>query len=120
VFLGAAANYVILAKAGISSVPGSVITGDIAVSPAAISYVTGFSLTSDSSGKFSTSTQVVDGVVKGADQISPTPSQLTTAISAMETAYTAAKGLSCPAANIIKTDLSGAYDRGKIRVNFYF
>jgi hypothetical protein len=107
VFLGTAENYAILAKAGISSVPGSLIKGDIAVSPAAISYVTGFSLTADASNVFSTSTQVV-GEVKGADQISPTPSRLTTAISDMEAAYTAAKGASCPAANIIKTDLSGA------------
>jgi hypothetical protein len=86
-----AGNYVILAKSGISTVPTSVITGDIAISPIAAAAMTGFSLTLDSSGKFSTSSQLV-GHAHGADYAAPTPSQLTTAVSAMEAAYTDAAG----------------------------
>jgi hypothetical protein len=45
--LGAAGNYVILTKSGISSVPGSDITGDVAVSPIAWTAMTGFSMVLD-------------------------------------------------------------------------
>jgi hypothetical protein len=87
--LGTAASFVILTKAGISTAPDSSITGDIGVSPAAATYLTGFSLTADSSGTFSTSGQIT-GSAWAANYISPTPSKMTTAISDMETAYTAA------------------------------
>jgi hypothetical protein len=50
VLLGAAGNYVILAKTGISTVHTSGITGDIAVSPIAAAAITGFDLTMASSG----------------------------------------------------------------------
>jgi hypothetical protein len=40
--LGAAGNYVILAKTAINNNPGSAITGDLGLSPAATSYITGF------------------------------------------------------------------------------
>ena len=43
--LGTAGNYVILAKSKISNVPTSAITGDLGLSPAAESYITGFSQT---------------------------------------------------------------------------
>ncbi|KAF8151925.1 antifreeze protein [Mycena galopus ATCC 62051] len=56
--LRSAANYAILAKTGVSTVPPSVITGSIAVSPIAATGLTGFSLTVDSTGQFSTSAQV--------------------------------------------------------------
>ncbi len=56
--LGTAGNYVILAKSGISVVPTSKITGDIAVSPAAATYITGFSLIADSTKAFATCPQV--------------------------------------------------------------
>ncbi len=87
VLLGAAGNYVVLAKAAISTVPASVLTGDIAVSPAAATYITGFSLTADASTTFATSTQVV-GRVYAASYTAPTPTILTTAVSNMEGAYT--------------------------------
>ena len=45
--LGMAGNYAILAKSGISTVPKSVITGDIAVSPIGSTAITGFSLSKD-------------------------------------------------------------------------
>jgi hypothetical protein len=42
--LGAAGKFAILAKSGISTVPASVITGDIGVSPIDSTSMTGFSL----------------------------------------------------------------------------
>ncbi len=89
--LGGAGNFVILAKSGISTVPTSAITGNIGVSPAAATYITGFSLTADSTNVFSTSPQIT-GKVYAADYASPTPSNLTTAVSDMETAFTDAAG----------------------------
>jgi hypothetical protein len=88
-----AGNYVILAKTGISTVPTSVITGDIAVSPIAATAMTGFSLSADSGGTFSTSTQLVgDGKAYAANYAPPIPAHLTTAVSEMEAAYTDAAG----------------------------
>jgi len=89
--LGMAGNYAILAKSGISTVPASVITGDIGVSPAAATYMTGFSLILDPSNAFSTSTQVI-GNVYAADYLPPTPMNLTTAVLDMQAAYTDAAG----------------------------
>jgi hypothetical protein len=89
--LGAAGDFAILAKSGISSVPASAITGDIGVSPAAATFITGFSLTADASEVFSTSPQVV-GNVYASDYAPPTPSDLTTAIGDMELAFTDAAG----------------------------
>jgi hypothetical protein len=86
-----AGNYVILAKTGISTVSPSVITGDIAVSPAAATTMTGFDSTTDSTGTFSTSAQIT-GKAYAADYAEPTPTDLNTAVSAMETAYTDADG----------------------------
>jgi hypothetical protein len=57
--LGTAGDFAILAKTGISTVPTSVITGDIGVSPATGATMAGFSLSSDLSATFSTSTQVI-------------------------------------------------------------
>jgi hypothetical protein len=93
--LGTAGNYVILAKSGISTVPPSAITGDLGVSPIDSSAITGFSLTLDSSGQFSTSSQVT-GKLYGPDYASPTPVNLTTAVSDMQTAYTDAAGRTLP------------------------
>jgi hypothetical protein len=89
--LGTAGNYAILAKTGISTVPASDITGDIAVSPIAAEAITGFSLALDSEGAFSTATQFT-GKAYAADYLSNTPTLLTTAVSNMETAYTDAAG----------------------------
>jgi hypothetical protein len=82
-----AEDYVILAKSGISTVPKSAITGDIAVSPIASTAITGFSLTLDSLAQFSTSTQVV-GEVYAASYGGATAAALTVAVGDMETAYT--------------------------------
>jgi hypothetical protein len=89
--LGAAGNFAILAKSGISSVPPSVVTGDIGVSPAAATFISGFSLTVDATNEHSASAQVT-GNVYASDYAEPTPTALTTAVSDMETAFTDAAG----------------------------
>jgi len=89
--LGVAGGYAILAKSGVSTVPTSAITGNLGVSPAAASFITGFSLTADSTNVFSTSPQVT-GKVYAADNTPPTPSNLTTAVGDMLLAFTEAAG----------------------------
>lgn len=93
--LGAAANYVILAKTGVSTVPTSAVTGDIGISPAAATFLTGFSLTLGAGAAFATSSQVT-GQLFAPGYAAPTPANLTAAISAMETAYTNAAGRTLP------------------------
>lgn len=89
--LGASGDFVILAKTGISTVPLSSVTGNIGVSPIAHGGMTGFAETMDASNTFSTSTQVVGNLYAG-DYASPSPGNLTTAVLAMQTAYTDAAG----------------------------
>jgi hypothetical protein len=89
VSLGSAGNYVILAKSAINNSPISAITGDIGLSPAATSYIAGFSLTNATG--FATSAQVT-GSIFAADMADPTPANLTTAVDNMITAYNDAAG----------------------------
>lgn len=91
VTLGTAGNFAVLAKSGIATVPPSVITGDLGVSPVAATYITGFSLTANASNVFSTSTQVT-GKIYAADYASPTPTAMTSAVGDMERAFTDAAG----------------------------
>jgi hypothetical protein len=84
--LGTAGNFAILAKAAISTVPDSAVTGDLGISPAAATFVTGFALTLNASNEFSTSSQVT-GRVYAADYAPPTPESLTAAVSDMEIAF---------------------------------
>jgi hypothetical protein len=93
VLLGASGKYAILAKSAISNVPTSAVTGDLGLSPAAASYVTGFPMTR--AGASWTSPQVV-GNIFAADNDPPTPSNLTTAIDNMQAAYTDAAGRPTP------------------------
>ena len=86
---GTSGNYAILAKAGISTVPNSVITGNIAVSPIAGTAMTGFSSTSALDGSAATSDQV-SGYLYGANYLLDTPAVLTQAVSDMQAAYTEA------------------------------
>ncbi|TFK32144.1 antifreeze protein [Crucibulum laeve] len=95
VFLGQAGSYVIFAKSGVSTVPSSKITGDIALSPAASTFLTGFSLTKSAVGTSASSVQVV-GSLFAADFKSPTPSLLTTGANSMITAFNDAAGRSNP------------------------
>jgi hypothetical protein len=94
VLLGSAGNFVILAKTGVSTVPTSAITGDVGVSPAATSYLTGFSLTKV--GTISATSPQVTGSLYGADMTPPTNTKLTTAVLDMQAAYTDAAGRPTP------------------------
>lgn len=104
--LGQASSYVILTKTGVSNVPTSAITGDIGVSPIAAVAITGFDLVADASNQFSTSPQVT-GKIYAADYAVPSPNNLTTAISNMETAYTDAAGRAADYTELYSGDISG-------------
>jgi len=93
--LGLAGTYAILAKSGISTTGSTLITGDIGVSPIDSTAITGFGLTLDASNQFATSSLLV-GKAYAADYTEPTPANLTTAVSNMETAYTDAAGRTLP------------------------
>ena len=93
--LGTSGNFVVLAKTAISTVPTSHITGNIGVSPAAATFITGFSLVADSTNVFSTSSQIT-GKAYAANYAVPTPINLTTAVANMQTAYTDAAGRPTP------------------------
>lgn len=104
--LGTAGNFVILSKAGITNVPTSAITGDIGVSPIDWTAITGFSLIADATNEFSRSPQI-NGKAFGANNASPTPSNLTTAISNMETAFVDATGRPADYLELYSGDISG-------------
>jgi len=67
----------------------------IGVSPITSTAVTGFSLSLDATNLFASSGQIT-GQVRAPDYAAPTPSNLTTAVGNMETAYTDAAGRSNP------------------------
>ncbi len=96
--LAAAASYSLLAKTAITNVTGSAIVGgNVGLSPAAATFITGFSMIADPSGQYSTSVSVVaPGKIYAANYAVPTPSNLTTAVSAMQAAYTDAAGRPTP------------------------
>ena len=93
VLLGTSGNYVILAKTAVSTTGTTSIIGNVAVSPAAQSFLTGFSETLV--GTYATS-DLVTGMLYAADMTPPTPDTLTTAVSDMQTAYTDAAGRVTP------------------------
>lgn len=84
--LRSAGQYVILAGAQISTAPPSTVTGDLGLSPAAASALTGFSLTPDVTHAFATAPQVT-GRLYAADDAAPIPAELTAAMADMETAF---------------------------------
>ena len=111
--LGTAANYVILDEAAVSFTPIAAsgvpptITGNIGVSPAAASFITGFSLVLDAAKCFSTSTQVTGklyaadySTANGCTAAPDTATLLTTAVGDKNTAYTSAAAMApaggCP------------------------
>ncbi|MGM0613134.1 MAG: ice-binding family protein [Bacteroidota bacterium] len=89
--LGSGGDYAILSKTAINNSGTSAISGDLGLSPAATSYITGLALT-DFTG-YATSAQV-SGKVFAADMADPTPINLTTAVNNMNTAYNNAAGRS--------------------------
>ena len=95
--LGSSGNFAILAKTGISATGATSVAGDMGVSPAAATYMTGFGLIADSSNQFSTSS-LLNGKAFAANYAPPTPAKMTTAVSDMQTAYTDAAGRTNPTA----------------------
>jgi len=93
--LGTAGNFVILAKTGVSTTGTTSVIGDIGVSPAAASFITGFGLIADSTNTFSLSS-LVTGKIYASNYATPTPAKMTTAISDMKTAFTDAAGRTLP------------------------
>lgn len=92
-----AGNFEILAKTGISTTGTTLVVGDIGVSPAEASYITGFGLVLPAASAFSTSASVV-GKVYAPSYANPTPANMSTAVSDMESAYTDASGRTNPTA----------------------
>ena len=112
VSLGSAANYVVLAKAGVSTVPSSAITGNVGLSPNARVGLTGWSLISEPTDTYFTSAQVAaPGKLYAADNVGGTTSvDLTTAVGDMQTAYTDAAGRTATSAattNLLGGNLIG-------------
>jgi hypothetical protein len=93
--LGTAGNFAMLAKTKISTTGTTHINGNIGISPAAATFITGFALILPAGGAFSTSS-LVTGNIYAPTYASPTPANMTTAISNMETAYTDAAGRTLP------------------------
>lgn len=89
--LRSAGNYVILAASHVSNIPTSDITGNIGISPAAGSFLTGFSLSYTVGNPSATAAQVA-GLLYASDYAAPTPSVLTTAKGDLTTAYNDAAG----------------------------
>ena len=110
--LGSASTFVILAKSGIDSVPNSVITGNLGVSPIDSTGITGFSLTVDGGNTFATSTQV-NGKLYAPDYTPPTPANLTAAVGAMEAAYNDAAGRTTPDFTELAGGLIGGLTLGR-------
>jgi hypothetical protein len=99
--LGSAVNYTILAKTGVSTVPSSVVTGNVGLSPASRGFLTGWSLISESTDTGFTSAQLV-GNLYAADNVGGTTSVgLTTAVGDMQTAYTAAAGMATAGGGLV-------------------
>jgi hypothetical protein len=94
--LGKAGNYSILTKTGVSTTGTTHVQGNIGVSPIAATAITGFGL-KRVAPTYSTSS-LVTGYIYAANYAAPVPSNLTTAISNMLTAYNDAAGRKNPTA----------------------
>jgi len=105
--LGTAGDFVILAQTGVTTTGLTHVTGDIGISPAAATLITGFNLTADNTNTFSTSS-LVTGKIYAANYTSPTPTKMTTAVGDMQTAYTNAANRTLPDHSELYTgDLTG-------------
>lgn len=99
-------NYAILAGSGISNNPTSSIKGDIALSPAASSFITGFSLIYTSGDEQASSSQIT-GKVFGSDYASPTPTKLISAKGDLTTAYNDAAGRTSTSIVLLDGNIGG-------------
>ena len=104
--LNTAGGFTLLTKTGITTTGPTKVTGDIGTSPITYASLTGFDLTLDGGGKYSTS-PLVDGKVFAADYAVPTPAKMSQAVSDMEAAYTDAAGRPDP----VDTELGGRHRR---------
>jgi uncharacterized protein YjdB len=86
--LGEAGKFAVLSKAAITNVPLSIITGEVGISPAAGSFITGLTCP-EVTGSTSFPIHVPSGASRPCDVVDP--SYLTTVIGNMQTAYTAAQ-----------------------------
>ncbi len=93
--LRTAGSFVILTETGVTTTGTTTVVGNMGVSPIAATAMTGFGLIADSTNTFSTSS-LVTGKIYAADYASPTPANMTTAVSDMETAFTDAAGRTLP------------------------
>lgn len=90
--LGTAGDFAILSKAGISTTGVTLITGNIGVSPIDHTAITGFDLIGVPANDLFLTSTLVTGNIYAANLVPPTPSNMGTAISNMETAFTDAQG----------------------------
>lgn len=95
--LRSTAGFVILAGSRVSNIPTSAITGDIGLSPASRSFITGFGLTE------------VTGTIYAADDVAPAgvPAMLTAAKGDLTTAYNDAAGRTTPDMVLLSGNLGG-------------
>lgn len=95
--LQSTAGFAILAGSLISNVPTSAITGDVGLSPAARSFITGFGLTE------------VTGTIYASDDVSPAgvPAMLTAAKGDLTTAYNDAAGRTATDIVLLAGNLGG-------------
>ena len=89
--LGTAGNFVILGETAVTTTAGTSVVGDIGISPAAATFITGFGLIADPSNVFSTSS-LVTGNIYASDYAVPTPANMGIAIGDMMTAESDAAG----------------------------
>jgi hypothetical protein len=125
--LGTAGNYVVLAKTAITGALGSVIYGDIAVSPIAHTAITGMGalpMDENGSGDFSTSPSVVSSENRAADATHPghvfaanyspdTEDSLIIAVDDMVTAYNNAKAFPLAGEAPATENLKGGFIGGE-------
>ena len=111
--LASAAGYLVLAESGITNVLGSIINGNVGISPAAASNITGFGLILDSSGVFSSSPSVVAPFhVYAADYATPTHANLISAVGSMQAAYLDAAGRTGGVNDLLGGTLAGTLAPG--------
>jgi hypothetical protein len=112
--LTSASSYVILAKTAITTTGATKITGNLGLSPAAASLISGFGLVADSTNVFSTSS-LVTGKIYASDYAPPTPSNLTSAVANMQLALTNANGMA-PAGGGLTTACPGVGSLGGLTI----
>jgi hypothetical protein len=107
--LGTAGNFTVLAETHITNTAGTgatSIAGDIGISPAAASLITGFGLVYVPGDPYSTSS-LVTGNVYAADYADPTPAYMTAAVGAMLAAYNDAAGRTADITGVGAGDIGG-------------